>query len=46
MTLEKLLIFGFAIAALMAVTTLGTDIWSDRKSSSGEFEDAIKNFDS
>ena len=46
MTLEKLLIFGFAIAALMAVTTLGKDIWSERKSAEGDFQSAIDGFDS
>lgn len=46
MTLEKLLIFGFAIAAMLAVTTLGSDIWSKRKDGESEFQGAIDGFDS
>lgn len=38
MTLEKLLIFGFALAALAAVTTLGTSVWENRKSSEGTLQ--------
>lgn len=38
MTLEKLLIFGFALAALFAVTTVGTNMMSDR----GEANEAFK----
>ena len=30
MTLEKLLIFGFALAALFAITTVGTTMVGDR----------------
>ena len=30
MTLEKLLIFGFALAALFAITTVGTNMMSER----------------
>ena len=37
MTLEKLLIFGFALAALMAVTTLGSNMWSTREGAEGDF---------
>lgn len=38
MTLEKLLIFGFALAALFAITTVGTNMMSDR----GEANEAYK----
>lgn len=31
MTLEKLLIFGFAIAALVAITAIGGGMFDDRK---------------
>lgn len=30
MTLEKLLIFGFALAALFAITTVGINMMTDR----------------
>jgi len=30
MTLEKLLIFGFALAALFAITTVGVNMMTDR----------------
>ncbi len=42
MTLEKLLIFGFALAVLGAVTTLGADIWDKRKTKSGDVQTAIE----
>lgn len=38
MTLEKLLIFGFALAALFAITTVGTNMMKDR----GQANDAYK----
>ena len=42
MTLEKLLIFGFALAALAAVTTLGTNIWENRKGSEGTLQSDLE----
>ncbi len=39
MTLEKLLIFGFALAVLLAISTLGADLMTSRSDSSGELED-------
>ena len=44
MTLEKLLIFGFALAALMAVTTLGSNMWGARETAESDFQKAIDNF--
>ncbi len=41
MTLEKLLIFGFALAALFAVTTVGTTMMNDRGSEVEEFNGAL-----
>ena len=38
MTLEKLLIFGFALAALMAITTLGTNVMNTRTDAEGELQ--------
>ena len=38
MTLEKLLIFGFALAVLLAITTLGGDLMTSRQDSSGDLE--------
>ncbi len=38
MTLEKLLIFGFALAVLLAITTLGSDLMTSRQDSSGDLE--------
>ena len=38
MTLEKLLIFGFALAALFAITTVGIGMMEDR----GEANDALE----
>ena len=40
MTLEKLLIFGFALAALFAITTVGTNMMSDRSDANDQYEDA------
>jgi hypothetical protein len=41
MTLEKLLIFGFALAALFAITTVGTNMMSDRSDANDDYEDAV-----
>jgi hypothetical protein len=41
MTLEKLLIFGFALAALFAITTVGTNMMNDRSDANDDYEDAI-----
>ena len=41
MTLEKLLIFGFALAALFAITTVGTNMMSDRGEANEQYEDEI-----
>lgn len=38
MTLEKLLIFGFALAVLLAISTIGSNLMTDRNTSSGELE--------
>ena len=38
MTLEKLLIFGFALAVLLAISTLGADLMTSRNDSSSELE--------
>ncbi|MEL6533352.1 MAG: hypothetical protein AAFN09_01015 [Pseudomonadota bacterium] len=38
MTLEKLLIFGFALAALMAITTLGTNVMNNRTGAEGDLQ--------
>ncbi len=43
MTLEKLLIFGFALAVLMAVSTMGANMWTDRTSKNTDFQDTIDN---
>ena len=43
MTLEKLLIFGFALAALFAITTVGTNMMSDRGEENQQYEDEIAN---
>ncbi|WP_347313417.1 hypothetical protein [Defluviimonas sp. SAOS-178_SWC] len=46
MTLEKLLIFGFALAALFAITTIGTNMLKDRGTANNEFKqevDGLKN---
>lgn len=42
MTLEKLLIFGFALAALFAITTVGANMMSDRGEANQQYEDKIK----
>lgn len=41
MTLEKLLIFGFALAALFAVTTVGTNMMKDRGDANDKYEEAV-----
>jgi hypothetical protein len=41
MTLEKLLIFGFALAALFAITTVGANMMSDRASANDEFKQEV-----
>ena len=46
MTLEKLLIFGFALAALFAITTVGANMMNDRGQANDAFKqevDALKN---
>jgi hypothetical protein len=44
MTLEKLLIFGFALAALFAITTVGTNMMSDRADGNDQYESAVDAF--
>ena len=44
MTLEKLLIFGFALAVLMAITTMGSGIWDNRTQRSTDFEAELDTF--
>jgi hypothetical protein len=41
MTLEKLLIFGFALAALFAITTVAVNMMSDRDTANSEYEGAV-----
>ena len=41
MTLEKLLVFGFALAALFAITTVGTNMMSDRADANDQYETAV-----
>lgn len=41
MTLEKLLIFGFALAALFAVTTVGTTMMGERVDQESQVDDAL-----
>lgn len=41
MSLEKLLIFGFAIAAMGAVATLATSTVGDRRTSEGTYENRV-----
>ena len=41
MTLEKLLIFGFALAVLLTVTTLGTAMWTERQASEGKLQTGL-----
>jgi len=43
MTLEKLLIFGFALAALLAITTLGSNVMTQRTDSEGELQGKLNN---
>ncbi len=46
MTLEKLLIFGFALAALFAVTTVGTSIMGERVDQESQLDgelDSLRN---
>lgn len=38
MTLEKLLIFGFSLAALFAITTVGINMMNDRGEANVEVE--------
>jgi hypothetical protein len=38
MTLEKLLIFGFALAALSAITVIGTNMLGDRGTANSTLE--------
>jgi hypothetical protein len=38
MTLEKLLIFGFALAALVAINTIGTGMFEDLSTRNDDFE--------
>ncbi|MGJ8583859.1 MAG: hypothetical protein ACSHXD_07200 [Marinosulfonomonas sp.] len=42
MTLEKLLIFGFALAALFAITTVGANMMQDRGDANEQYENAIE----
>jgi hypothetical protein len=41
MTLEKLLIFGFALAALFAITTVGVNMMTDRGDQNEQYETAV-----
>jgi predicted Kef-type K+ transport protein len=41
MTLEKLLIFGFALAALFAITTVGLNMMTDRGDQNTQYEGEI-----
>lgn len=41
MTLEKLLIFGFALAALFAITTVAANMMSDRGEANDQYEGAV-----
>lgn len=43
MTLEKLLIFGFALAALFAITTIGTNMLTDRGDQNNDFKNELGN---
>jgi hypothetical protein len=40
MTLEKLLIFGFALAALFAITTVAVNMMTDRSDQNDQYEQA------
>ncbi len=42
MTLEKLLIFGFALAALFAITTVGTNMMGKRGEANDAFETEVQ----
>ena len=42
MTLEKLLMFGFALAALFAITTVATNMMSDRSDANDEYETSVQ----
>ena len=44
MTLEKLLIFGFALAALFAVTTVGTSMMQERVDQESEVDGKFDDF--
>jgi len=41
MTLEKLLIFGFALAALFAITTVAVNMMSDRGDQNEQYESSV-----
>ena len=41
MTLEKLLIFGFALAALFAITTVAVNMMTDRGDQNTQYEGAV-----
>ena len=41
MTLEKLLIFGFALAVLLAISTMGATMWDDRTQKGDDFQAKI-----
>lgn len=41
MTLEKLLIFGFALAVLLAISTMGANMWTDRTTKGNDFQSRI-----
>lgn len=41
MTLEKLLIFGFALAALFAITTVGINMMDKRANQTNDFNTGI-----
>ena len=43
MTLEKLLIFGFALAALFAITTVGNNMFTKRSGQTTDFNTGIDN---
>lgn len=43
MTLEKLLIFGFALAVLIAITTVGGNMMNDRGDQNRQFETELSN---
>lgn len=41
MTLEKLLIFGFALAALFAITTVGVTMMTDRSTEATDIQNKM-----